>query len=410
MLANGAGKTPPEKRSMPYQVYLCVLCILIGAAYPTVLDWAKSAVETTVTAQRHLGGLVPHTQDRSAYPFSSVSVVLINDALQLFLATFAVYIQNRKVGLRVLWADWTLVLKMVPLGAIYAFGELLTLRSVQKGSGPVYVVVANMKLVIAAVMSRTLFGPRWSMPWLHWLELVLISLAAAVYTILEAGASGSAWNWEGVWAALLKSSLVSLTSVVCEHTYKNNPFRVVLALQAFWGLMSVLFLISVSELGLAAKGVALELVDDNGDFSIFGAGPKHPLCASEEHKACVENLLGSHLGGAASCICLSSRGWDVFTLLAILADLSNAVSSALVFKNLSAVAKYICRAMSAVPMYVFYYAVGRSRWDPWVFLTVVYLCSQVCTYVVHRHRAEKDADEWTKEYAAARVPSDPKER
>jgi hypothetical protein len=43
------------------------------------------------------------------------------------------------------------------------------------------------------------------------------------------------------------------------------------------------------------------------------------------------------------------KGWDSYTFLAVFADLSNAVSSALVFRRLSAVAKYVCRASSAVP-------------------------------------------------------------
>ena len=67
------------------------------------------------------------------------------------------------------------------------------------------------------------------------------------------------------------------------------------------------------------------------------------------------------------------EGWDSFTLLAVFADLSNAVSSALVFRKLSAVAKYVCRASSAVPMYIFYWAVGRAIWDLKVFGVVLLL-------------------------------------
>lgn len=70
---------------------------------------------------------------------------------------------------------------------------------------------------------------------------------------------------------------------------------------------------------------------------------------------------------------LPFAGWDSFTLLAVFADLSNAVSSALVFRRLSAVAKYVCRASSAVPMYIFYWAVGRALWDVKVFGIVLFL-------------------------------------
>merc|ERR1740123_2825110 len=166
------------------------------------------------------------------------------------------------MGLRSLWSDSSLVLKMMPLGAIYAIGELLTLRSVQKGSGPVYVVIANMKLVIAALMSRAFFGRVVAMPYMRWVELVLISLAAAGYTVAEAqeaGSVGARWNWEGAWMALAKSSLVAVTSVFCESTYKNNKFHSVLCLQALWGFVTIFCLISASFAGLVAPSFAHEL-------------------------------------------------------------------------------------------------------------------------------------------------------
>ncbi|CAE7868432.1 unnamed protein product, partial [Symbiodinium sp. KB8] len=104
--------------------------------------------------------------ERRSFPFSPVSVVLVNDALQLALALLAVQL---RVGLPQLFTDSSLIWKMLPLGLIYAVGELLTLRSVQKASGPVYVVIANMKLVVAAVMSRFFFGRSRALPLLHWL-------------------------------------------------------------------------------------------------------------------------------------------------------------------------------------------------------------------------------------------------
>jgi len=383
--------TPKTKKSQKYmavQAFLCILCCLVGAFYPTLLDWSKTALEREVSAVDN-GGSQLLEKERRSYPFSPVSVVLVNDALQLSIALVAVAM---KTGLSSLVADGRLALKMLPLGMIYAIGELLTLRSVQKGSGPVYVVIANMKLVVAAVMSRLFFGQSRSLPCLHWLELVLISCAAAAYTLAEAGSMGSQWNWEGAWAALAKSSLVAFSSVFCEHTYKSNPFHAVLALQAFWGLVTVVVIIASAEAGFGSSGflgtVALELQDDDGFPSLLGGGPSHPLCDSIEHAACLNSLQA----GAASCTCLSSRGWDAFTLLAVVADLSNAISSALVFRRLSAVAKYVCRASSAVPMYLFYCAVGRSSWDPRIFFIVILLCMQVGIYAMQRNRAENQAE------------------
>mmetsp|Transcript_63641 Transcript_63641/g.186183 ORF Transcript_63641/g.186183 Transcript_63641/m.186183 type:complete len:425 (+) Transcript_63641:38-1312(+) len=387
-----------RKKHMLVQGILCVLCTLVGAFYPTLLDWSKTAMEQKSVIED--GAVV--TKEYRAYPFSPVSVVLVNDAFQLSIAVCAV---AGKEGLWALWADRGVVLKMLPLGAIYAVGELLTLRSVQKGSGPVYVVIANMKLVIAAVMSRAFFGRSWSMPWLHWLELVIISGAAALYTIAEAGSSGTQWLWEGAWMALLKSSLVAFSSVFCEHTYKNNKFLVVLTLQAAWGLFTVCTLIGVSFSGLAFSGFAKELQDDSGSRAFFAAGPRLDLCSSEAYAQCLAQL--SEVSAAAAsdsvCRCISRRGWDGYTLLTLLADLSNAVSSALVFKRLSAVAKYVCRATSAVPMYIFYCAVGRSPWDLRIFGIVVFLCAQVSTYTVQRHCASTEIEQtkqgdWSQHY------------
>mmetsp|Transcript_44103 Transcript_44103/g.104359 ORF Transcript_44103/g.104359 Transcript_44103/m.104359 type:complete len:416 (+) Transcript_44103:66-1313(+) len=376
-----------ERRYFVAQAVVCVLCTLVGAFYPTLLDWSKTAIERTAYADRVL--------DRRAYPFSSVSVVLVNDIVQLSLALLVL---GKKEGFSGVASNRGLLLKTLPLGAIYAIGELLTLRSVQKGSGPVYVVIANMKLVVAACMSRAVFGRAWTLPWLHWLELILISFAAALYTLAEAGSLGSQWAWEGAWMALAKSSLVAFSSVFCEHTYKTNSFLIVVTLQAAWGLATIVTLIAVSWSGLAMGGVALELSGSDGAFSLFGGGPKHPLCSSEAHSACLRSL---GRAADASCTCISARGWDGYTLLAVLADLSNAISTALIFKRLSAVAKYICRAASAVPMYLFYCIVGRSKWDLRVFAIVVYLCAQVAFYTVQRHRVAEDVQKasWVPTYS-----------
>ncbi|CAK9039934.1 unnamed protein product [Durusdinium trenchii] len=365
----GEESPSPSRRSksknyLLVQALLCVLCTVVGAFYPTLLDWSKTAFEQEVFSG--------HTKETRAYPFSPASVVLVNDALQLSLALFAV---SLKLGLSSIFKDGSLILKMLPLGLIYAVGELLTLRSVQKGSGPVYVVIANMKLVVAAVMSRLFFGQSRSLPLLHWLELVFISFLAALYTLAE---------------------------VFCEHTYKNNSFLVVLALQAFWGLATMLLLLLGASLSMPGYGflggVALELRDDAGNWAFFSGGPWHPLCDSPEHLRCVH-----HLAARESCICITERGWDSYTFLAVFADLSNAVSSALVFRRLSAVAKYVCRASSAVPMYIFYCAVGRALWDAKIFGIVLLLCLQIGIYTVQRHRAEAEAEEaeeaaWAQEY------------
>eukprot|EP00931_Biecheleriopsis_adriatica_P040287 TRINITY_DN23080_c0_g1_i1.p1 TRINITY_DN23080_c0_g1~~TRINITY_DN23080_c0_g1_i1.p1 ORF type:complete len:447 (+),score=64.53 TRINITY_DN23080_c0_g1_i1:195-1343(+) len=366
---------------------------------------SKTANETKVSRVTIEGRSSIETQERKAYPFSPISVVLVNDAIQLCIAIVAVCIRE-PAGLRIMGENRGLIFKMVPLGAIYAIGEVLTLRSISKGSGPVYVVIANMKLVVAAVMSRFFFGRSRAMPCLHWLELVCISLLAAAFTLAEAGSMGAQWHWEGAYAALAKSSLVAFSSVFCEHIYKSNRFMVVLCLQAMWGLVTVVALILLAELGIGASGflgsVALELEDDVGAFTVFGSGPANPLCDSAAHRECLEALKAT----ATSCICSDRRGWDFHTLLTVIADLSNAISSALVFRRLSAVAKYICRASSAVPMYLFYCAVGRSRWDFRIFGIVVLICTQVGVYVRQRNAADAeaakasgDAAEWTSNYA-----------
>eukprot|EP00419_Tripos_fusus_P004059 CAMPEP_0172670476 /NCGR_PEP_ID=MMETSP1074-20121228/10327_1 /TAXON_ID=2916 /ORGANISM="Ceratium fusus, Strain PA161109" /LENGTH=436 /DNA_ID=CAMNT_0013487401 /DNA_START=33 /DNA_END=1343 /DNA_ORIENTATION=+ len=367
--------------SIVVQGILCVLCTLIGAFYPTLLDWSKTTEErSTFLVDGEL-----QTEARRTYPFSPISVVLVNDFIQLSIALCFV---AKKDGLNQLFANRNLVLTVLPLGAIYGIGELLTLRSVQKGSGPVYVVIANMKLVIAALMSRAFFGRVVAMPYMRWVELVLISLAAAGYTVAEAqeaGSVGARWNWEGAWMALAKSSLVAVTSVFCESTYKNNKFHSVLCLQALWGFVTISCLIGVSFAGLITSSFAHELRDGHGAVSLLGSGPNLPLCASSIHAACLEQLSAPGTT-AIVCQCVNKRGWDAYTLLTILADLSNAVSSALIFKKLSAVAKYVCRATSAVPMYLFYCLAGRKAWNFKSFLIVVYLCVQVSNYTVQRHR------------------------
>jgi len=371
---------------------------LVGAFYPTMVDLSKTTVERSVS----LAGRRLETVEARTYPFSPLSVVLVDDALQVSLGVLVV---ARKSGWRSFMSDGSLFLKMLPLGFLYAVGELLTLRSVQKGSGPVYVVMSNMKLVVAALISRAFFGRSVAMPWLHWFELVLISLAASTYTFIEADSLGRQWNWEGVWMALAKSALVAFLSVFCEHTYKNNPFHLTLTLQAFWGLMTVLTMALISTSGLGLSSLALELQSDDGVPSLFGAGSKHPLCDSREHELCVRGLQRIERTDGmvvAACQCVLARGWDVYTLLTVLANLSNAITSALVFRQLSAVMKYVCRATSAVPMYIFYYMLGRTSWSLRTFLVVLYLCAQASVYTLQRHYAAAEStdgcSDWPKHY------------
>ncbi|CAE8620176.1 unnamed protein product, partial [Polarella glacialis] len=65
-----------KKRFLLAQALLCVLCTLVGAFYPTLLDWSKSATEREVSLSSGGGSL--ETKERRAYPFSPISVVLVN--------------------------------------------------------------------------------------------------------------------------------------------------------------------------------------------------------------------------------------------------------------------------------------------------------------------------------------------
>jgi len=169
------------------------------------------------------------------------------------------------------------------------------------------------------------------------------------------------------------------------------------------GFVFMLVLVGASLAGFGSESVAAELRDADGAITIFGGGPALPLCNAPSHLACLQDLNGTTFaaaGASVACSCITARGWDAYTLGAIVADLSNAISSALVFKRLSAVAKYVCRAMSAVPMYLFYCGVGRFAWDFRVFSIVVFLCAQVTIYTVQRHRAAEEAasTSWANEY------------
>jgi len=108
---------------------------------------------------------------------------------------------------------------------------------------------------------------------------------------------------------------------------------------------------------------------------------------------------------------MSERGWNVYTLGTIVAYISNAVSSALVFKRFSAVAKYVCRATSALPMYLFYCLIGRYKLDLRMLGLVLFVCIQASIYTIQRHRDSCRSEEqvvpqepsWTTHYAGKRT-------
>jgi len=391
-------------RRLTHQVVLCVFCMVVGATHPTLLDWSKTAVEREVLIRQEGFSRQAslETKERRTYPFSSVSVVLVNNAIQLFLGIIVIVTKRRKASFLAIFSDRGLVGLAIPIGLIYTVGELLTLRAVQKGSGPLHATISNMKILVVAGLSRVVFGRSRSMHWLHWLELLLVGVLAAIYALREAGFSDAEWRWEGAIASSVKCIVSALMAVFCEHVYKSRDLILLATLQAFWALAGIVFLVVMPFLGLV-PGIARELHDDIGGFVLLTGVPVHPLCTSDEHELCLEglhNLAGRagtvKMAAVSSCRCLSQHGWDWFTFGAVVANLSNDVSSVLVFKRLSAVAKYCCRAMAPVPMYLFYCIGGRRPWDPWTFVTVVLLCAQVSAYSVHRHLAA---------LAAARAPA-----
>lgn len=323
------------------------------------------------------GGPALERREFRTYPFSTTTVVLVNDLLQLCCGLVVLALKGSFTHTL---SRRPLLLQTIPLGFLYAVGELLTMRAVQKGSGPLYVILSNLKLVVSAILARALFGSSREMPWVRWLQLVFISLLAAAYALAEAGTLGAAWRWEGAAVALVKCAVASIISVLCEYAYQGGTFVAVVTLQAFWSLVFISAGIFVASTGLAMGGLAAELTDGEA-FTLFGSGPAIPLCSSSSHTECVQALAGA----AGACRCVVARGWDVYTLGAVLADLSNAVSSALIFKRLSAVVKYICRAMSAVPLYVFYCLTGRRSADLPTFAIIAMLCYQVALYTVRRH-------------------------
>lgn len=385
-MSNQLVSSKTEKRNIVTQGFLCALCTVVGILYPTFLDWSKSTTEVEhVWASEHI-----LQREKPAYPFSPISVVLCNTGLQFFVAICFV---KKRGGLSELFADPCIAWKMAPVGFIFAIGELLTLRAVQKGSGPVYVTISNAKLVIVAIMSRVIFGKSRAMPPLHWCELVFISLLASAYTLTEADALGSAWEWDGAWSALAKSFMNSFIAVYCEHAYKSSKLYIVLTLQAMWSLIFIVVMIVVAVSGIAMQNISVELRDDNGAFSFFNGGPDYPLCDSSVHATCISGLPhAAVLAGTSLCKCVRARGWDGSTYPVVLADIANAVTSVLVFKRLNAVAKYMCRAMSALPMYIFYCLSGRSKPSLQAFAIIVALCLQVGVYTVQRQKAEQLAE------------------
>jgi len=376
-----------KRKHLIQQAFLCVLCAAVGAMYPGLLDWSKTAVEREVRLDERFQGRADlMVEEHRTYPFSTVTVVLMNDLLQL---SVGLVVLAKKDGLNVIFKNKVLFLQTIPLGFIYAVGELLTLRAVQKGSGPLYVIISNMKLVVSALVARALFGRSRAMPTARWVQLLVISLLAAMYTLAEAGTVGEQWRWEGALVAVLKCFVSAIISVLCEYSYKGGGFVTVVTLQAFWGFVALFLVIGAALSGAAFRGLAGELVDNRGHVSIFGSGPEYPLCRSDEHEQCTASLAA---GAVSLCRCVTNRGWDAYTLGAVVADLSNAVSSALIFKRLSAVVKYICRATSAVPLYLFFCIVGRKTWDFRVFSIIMMLLFQVSVYTLRRHQEAEEQE------------------
>ncbi|CAK9008403.1 unnamed protein product [Durusdinium trenchii] len=209
--------------------------------------------------------------------------------------------------------------------------------------------------------------------------ILLAFMTACIVAFAEAQASGYDSNRSGMFAGLflvlLKSLLSALAAVLTESRYKTRNVweaNTMLKTQSF-----LLALVIWALTSLLDKREALQ------------------VCPRFEG-----------LPPSVETPCVDYRGWDRWTFAVLVAEVGNGWISVAILKNLSAIAKFVCKGLSAPSLYVSYCLMGRNQFKLALFLPILGLTVSIVFYAKETLKViyQVYLPTWVPEYRPTFVP------
>ncbi|CAE8704194.1 unnamed protein product, partial [Polarella glacialis] len=177
----------------------------------------------------------------------------------------------------------------------------------------------------------------------------VISCAAAASTEISAdGAAVKTLEVYGAMLALIKAFLSSSGAVMSEAFYKKGK-------DSFWvvsfRVQIIMLMTSLVLLPVTTGKLGLEVLHPS-EFFFGGPNTQCVFWPDESKTGCQPEFFGE------TCTCATQRGWDWYTVLAVLSIALNGFTTGLTLKYLSAVSKSICGALSSGVFYIAYVCAG----------------------------------------------------
>lgn len=321
------------------------LCIVVGVLHPLATESSKTANfnECSWTENELTCTGIDPAAGRLAMPYHGITLTLIAELVSVIFAFAAVCYGEGSIrrGVRRLLSRKAM-LQLLPVGAVYGLGDFLQTQATNAASAPVVLVVGQTKLLLSALLSKLVLKQTQQT---NWLQLVIISAAAAASTDISASGAVVSRGVElyGASLAFGKAFLSSSGAVISESLYKSGDgdFFVV-----SFRVQLIMLMTSLSLLPITSGDMSLLF----NPREFFHGGPA--VCQQ------LDGQLFCDPGPSGTCTCYDRSGWDIMTVFAVLAIVANGLTTGLTLKILSAVSKAVCNSLSACVLYVAYVLCG----------------------------------------------------
>ena len=357
---------------------LCFLCVISGAVLPWMVELSKTATlrqtDFTISKPNQGEGLrgdlmsdVPVTTSiiestRNVFPFAVMTVLLTECFTSLSIAFFFLLRRENWCPYHAVMkcVDPALCRRLIPFAMIYVGGDVATMYALDNASGVVYVVIGQLKILVTAVLTRIVFGPSRALTFSQWSCLFGMVTAAAWFATLKDPGQAPI-RAVGLFWSFFKCLISGAVAVFAEKNYKKADVCVSTTIVKTY---CILFMTAFLIVQPSAAAVP-------------------PLCSSDAYLQCM-----AMAQPGTSCHCIDSGGWDRWTFTSVVAHVFAWWLNVFVFKHLSAVVKYVCRALTAPTIYVWYCLMSRASFD----LRIVCLLLMVVNILAYKQFGDQHAE------------------
>jgi len=345
----------PGRRSLLANAMLCLLSLVVGCLSPLLLDLSRTArVMTTADKAPFTTRVLPYD------PLELLSALAL---FNVILGLLVMACQRDYEGLSDRLRSQALHLTMLPTSLAKSLADVATLLSVSSGGGPLFVAVANTRLIMVSVLSRLLQGRCQTKT--QWALLAVVTVAALKYgleTALTNPHRVDSAAWGSFWA-VVQAAFSALGSVCAENRFKELKLWHARTVEQIQSLVVMLLVM----------GFKWRIVEPT------------PLCGTSTAEQCVDR-----------------KGWDLWTVTVLATMIGNGWLSLLLVKRISAVVEIVCKTAILPTLYTAYCLfVPGFHFELSLFSCVMVIGAGILFYGLDRHMRQRPGGPVEKKGGAA---------